>query len=330
MYQSLAKHSANFHLYVFSFDDTCYQFLKKEDYPNLTVISLKEFEDQDLLRVKSNRTAGEYCWTCASSTILFSIEKFQLENCTYIDADMFFYSDPKILVEEMGDKSVLITEHRFTEKYTESEIYGKYCVQFVTFKNNIKGMEVLRWWRNACIDWCYGRIEDGKFGDQKYLDDWTTRFDCVHELKHLGGGIAPWNLQQYHFSKNSDDKITGYEISSGKKFDAVFFHYHALKFYSNKIVSLTGKDYEMTKDSKTLFYFDYVKRILELKKTLNNKLPSVNIDGSFESSPIMPPTFKIKFINYLRDIKHSFINVFGKAAIERFKHSHYFFYENIN
>ena len=88
-------------------------------------------------------------------------------------------------------------------------------MQFVTFKNTVQGLKVLNWWRDACIEWCYARHEDGKFGDQKYLDNWTTMFEGVRELKHLGGGVAPWNLQQYDFySKNEKLYLT--EKTSGK------------------------------------------------------------------------------------------------------------------
>ncbi len=208
LYQSLEKQCSSFHLYIVAFDTATFEYFKTNPQKYLTVISLEQFEDDELKRVKPTRSVAEYCWTCTASTILYCITNFKLSNCTYIDADMSFYSDPKVLVDEMGNDSVLITEHRYTAKYDQSITSGKYCVQFVTFKNTEDGMTVLNWWRNACIDWCYNRVEDGKFGDQKYLDSWTTKFKGVHELNHLGGGIAPWNVQQYNFSKKND-KIIG-------------------------------------------------------------------------------------------------------------------------
>ena len=63
-----------------------------------TIISLKEFEDEELLRIKPSRSIAEYCWTCTSSTILYVLEKYKVESCTYLDADLFFYSSPSPII----------------------------------------------------------------------------------------------------------------------------------------------------------------------------------------------------------------------------------------
>jgi hypothetical protein len=143
MYDSLVEHCADFHLYIFSFDDKGTEILNKLGLPKTTIITLKEFEDEKLLSVKSGRTRAEYCWTCTSSTILYCIEKYGLDMCTYLDADMLFFDSPKVLFDEMGDKSIMITEHRFHPDHDKSWNSGKYCVQFMVFKNNEDGMRAI-------------------------------------------------------------------------------------------------------------------------------------------------------------------------------------------
>ncbi len=79
-------------------------------------------------------------------------------------------------------------------------------------------------------------MEDGKFGDQKYLDDWTERFEGVHVLKNLGGGVAPWNMQQYTFYKENN-KLYGIEEATQKKFQVIFYHFHDTYFISKRLFS---------------------------------------------------------------------------------------------
>ncbi len=324
MYQSLLKHCDNFHLYVYAFDDVCYEYLSNQKFQNLTVISLKDFENEELLKIKPSRTAGEYCWTCSSSTIYYSMKTYDLDNCTYLDADMLFYSNPRVLINEMGSNSVLITSHRYTKEYDQSAVSGKYCVQFMTFKNTKEGMAVLDWWKNACIDWCYGRVEDGKFGDQKYVDEFQTRFTGVHELNHLGGGIAPWNVQQYTFS-SKDKKITGKEIVSGKEFDLVFFHFHGLKFYENNIVGLTGELYEIRKEIQSMFFFPYISLLNESKKNILADIKNVDPNGNAGVATYKPLNFSLLVRFYLSGLRQSLTNIFGKSLEKRINH-HYFFY----
>jgi len=231
MYESLSHVCFDFHLYIFAFDDILADALKTMSLPHITVITLSEFEDEELLHTKKTRSAGEYCWTCSSSSIYYCLTHFNIDNCTYVDADIMFFSNPQVLIDEMGDDDVLITEHRYSTQYDESKLSGKYCVQFVTFKNTERALKILKWWKDACIEWCYNRRDGNRFGDQMYLDDWVTRFEGVHELQHLGGGVAPWNMQQYTFLEEKgggEEKVIGIEIATGKKFTLVFFHFHNL------------------------------------------------------------------------------------------------------
>jgi len=270
MYESLKKHCLDFHLYIFAFDDKALNVLRELKLEKVTIISLSKFEDKKLLEIKPSRGKGEYCWTCTPSTILYVLKNYPVDNCTYLDADIYFFSNPKILIDEMGDKSVLITDHRYSKEYDQSEISGKYCVQFVTFKKNENGLKVLNWWRDACIDWCYNRVEDGKFGDQKYLDDWITRFNSVYELQNLGGGVAPWNVNQYFFIKNGD-QITAKEIASNQEFQLVFYHFHSLKFIDNNLVQLADKKYKLSDKTKELIYKPYLQSIKSLVGSINKK-----------------------------------------------------------
>jgi hypothetical protein len=268
LYESLCASCPAFHLYVFAFDDNSYNFLVQKNYRHITPVSLKEFEDDELLKIKPSRTAAEYCWTCTPSTILYCIKRYNLSSCTYLDADMFFYNDPSVLIEEMGNKPVLISEHRYTKLYDQSARSGIYCVQFMCFKNTEQGMRVLQWWRNACLDWCYAYYEDGKFGDQKYLDNWPAIFEGVHVMQHEGGGLAPWNLQQYNFAIHGKDRFA-INKKTKKKFPVIFIHYHGLQFYTNGYVTLCPPLYEINEYEKMNFFIPYVLKLREISIALN-------------------------------------------------------------
>jgi hypothetical protein len=94
----------------------------------------------------------------------------------------------------------------------------------VTFKRDPRGLEALDWWRERCLEWCYYREEDGKLGDQKYLDDWPERFAGVSVLGHVGGGLAPWNVSAYSLSEH-DERVWVDDVP------LVFYHYHSLKLF---------------------------------------------------------------------------------------------------
>lgn len=278
--ESLTGVCPSYHLYVIAFDNNCYEYLQKARLPNLTPILLQDFEDEKLLAIKSSRSAAEYCWTCTPSVILYCLAKFDLPACTYIDADMLFYHDPKILLDEMGDRSVLISEHRYTKEYDRAAAAnGIYCVQFMCFKNDDNGRTALLWWRDRCLEWCYARLEDGKFGDQKYLDDWPVRFEGIHVMQHHGGGLAPWNIQQYLFTCEGNELFTSY-LKTGQSYPVIFFHFHGLKFYTNRMASCSGTLYEIDRNVKERVYLPYLKKLLQIESRLKEEGVPFNPTGA--------------------------------------------------
>lgn len=295
LYESLRLHCENFVLYVFAFDDKTEKILNELNYENMKVVSLSNFEDDKLLSVKDSRTKGEYCWTSTSSTILYVLNEFGEDHCTYVDADILFFSSPKPLLDEFAESNadVMLTEHRFFKSYRGAEKNGIYCVQFMPFRNNSNGKEILNWWREKCLDWCYARYEDGKFGDQKYLDDWPHRFKgSVHIMQNEGGGVAPWNQQSYNFFRKANEILIHNENIEQK---LIFYHYHALQFRSKEIVDLAH--YNMNNDVKELVYFNYIKQLIRIDHELTARFGDGNYLGiSRKKRGIQSILFKLKRI----------------------------------
>lgn len=289
MAESLFDSDPDCFLYVIAFDSLCESVLRDWGHPRLKVIALADFEDERLLSVKPSRTAAEYCWTCTPVSIEYCLNEYGLDHCTYVDADLFFFSSPRPLIDEMGERSVLITEHRYTRGYDQSKVSGVYCVQFITFKADQCGVDALTWWRDACLDWCYARPEDGRFGDQKYLDDWPERFESVHVLQHLGGGVAPWNVQQYDVEESEGDL---YIRSGSELFPLVFYHFHHITFL--KSGRLHYGHYPLNYSQKKLIYRTYCNVLMLHQVLLRERYSELRVHWDVDDSLFLIKRFYCK------------------------------------
>jgi hypothetical protein len=115
LYLSLEHVTCDFHLYVMAFDKESYGKLTALGFKHMTVELVDDFESPELLAVKPSRSKGEYCWTCGPSVIYHFLTKNNLDEITYLDADLFFLTDPKTIFEEIGSSSVAITEQGIDE-----------------------------------------------------------------------------------------------------------------------------------------------------------------------------------------------------------------------
>ncbi len=315
LYYSLKACCDNFHLYIFSFDEQCYEILSSLHLEKTTIISPQQFENEELLKVKPTRNKAEYCWTCTPSTIWYAIHHFKLNNCTYVDADIYFYNSPKIVFEEIGDNSIAITQHTFTKKSNEI-LVGQYCVQFNYIKNDEFGLAALKWWKDSCLEWCYARYEDGKFADQKYMNELPIRFNKVHIIQHRGAGMAQWNLDDYLLIDK--ERMCFYEKSSLNKFSIVFYHFHYTRYnFNNGILTLEPIQVSISEEIINILYIPYIKELARINAQItgNGKqilIEKINIKKS--------SSFKYFFLNLKYKIKNIGIvlliyNLFSRIGI---------------
>jgi hypothetical protein len=223
LHGSLERHAGKYTLWILCMDAELEQSLSLLHLPHVRLLSLSAVETPELLRVKEGRSRAEYCWTITPFTPRFVFDaEATAERVTYLDADLWFRKSPRPMFVELekSGKDVLITNHAYAPEYDKSATSGQYCVQFVTFTRS--GGEVARkWWEERCLEWCFARFEDGKFGDQMYLDDWPERFaERVHVLEHEQWTLAPWNATRFPYGT------------------AVLYHFHGLRLLAGRRVSL--------------------------------------------------------------------------------------------
>lgn len=225
MYSSLVRHCPQFRLWILCLDQECYDFFESRNLDYIVPISLYEFEREnvDLALAKQNRSLIEYYFTCtASFTSYVMNQNHSLDLLTYLDADLFFFSDPEPIYRELENHSVGIIEHRFPESMKKLERYGIFNVAWVSFRRDEAGLACLELWRTQCLEWCYDRLEAERFADQKYLDRWPELFDRVRIIEHKGANLAPWNVARYRITEVNDSvSVDGDNL--------LFYHFHGIK-----------------------------------------------------------------------------------------------------
>ncbi len=277
LYQSLKRHAGPFTLWALCFDDFAFQTLARLDLPDFRPVALADFErgDAALLAVKPGRSTVEYYFTCSPSWPLYLLDRHpQIDVLTYLDADLYFFAGLEPIFAEMGDASVLIVGHRFPERLRHLEIHGVYNVGLLSFRSDAAARECLRWWRDRCLEWCGVVPEDGKFADQKYLDDWPRRFPRTRVLEHKGAGLAPWNGMRYDIRAENGRILVDDE-------PLIFYHFHGLKLFGFGLYDpvLLGRGYgDMPRAALRLLYAPYLRALRDAERRLQAVDPGITIE----------------------------------------------------
>jgi len=267
LYYSLRKHCSNFKLLVLCLSRECYEILKQKRLENIFLLKLEDIErgDDELLKAKSNRTLVEYYFTLTPSFILYVLSNFdEVDFITYLDADLYFFSEPDPIFEEIGENSIAIVPHRFPARLKHLEKFGVYNVSWLSFRRDENGLSCLRWYRERCNEWCYDRVEDDKFADQKYLEKFELLFGKVHVIQHKGANVAPWNIENYKLTiMNSKIYVDNQPL--------VFYHFHGLRKFTSFLYNSGFAEYgsKFTRIIRDYIYLPYVRELKRIEEDLN-------------------------------------------------------------
>jgi hypothetical protein len=280
LHQSLVRHSPPFILWALCLDDDAYGTVSALELESLRPIRLSELEHSDpaLLVAKENRSTVEYYFTLSPSLPLYLLDKLPgVDSITYLDADLLFYSSPQPIFDELALGSVVIVPHRYSPALQSLSVYGTYNVAVLAFRNDDRSRAVLGRWREQCLEWCYDRVEDGRYADQRYLDGWPD-FPGVRVLGHLGVDLAPWNFAQYDIDLKADPPTVDGE-------PLVFYHFQGFKAVKPGLWDTRIDTYgRMNGRLKSWLYGGYLRQLRAADRLVRSRVPS----GARSSSIRLP------------------------------------------
>jgi hypothetical protein len=221
MIESLRRYDQS-RIYVLALSDVCETVLRDLALPNVEVIPLAKLEAAypELGPLKQSRSTIEYYFTLSPFLPHYLFAQTDAERITYIDGDIYFFSSPRPVIDTFGDAAVAVTPHRFSFEYRNHLIYGRFNVAWITYRRCEEGLDCVNSYKAECTAWCYDRVEDGKFGDQKYLDAWPERYPTLKIIEHKGFNLAIWNVHNYMIRVRNkivvidDDPLVFYHFAS--------------------------------------------------------------------------------------------------------------------
>mgnify|MGYP005831825255 FL=1 len=259
----MEKHINDYILIIVCMDNNVYNSLIKNPFPNSKIFShdeLIEFKPI-LTEIVQKRSKVEYYFTCSSQICEFVFNKFpKIELLTYLDSDLYFFDSPDPIFNEIKGYSVGIIEHKFHWTGFYKKKYGKFNVGWINFRNDKIGRSCLNDWANNCIEWCYQRLEDGKYADQKYLDYWPKKYPKIKIIKNIGANLAIWNIKNYKLTLYKNKLLVN-------DCPLIFYHFNGLKQISFKVfkTELSSSYIRLKGPILNNIYLPYVKKLIDFQ-----------------------------------------------------------------
>jgi hypothetical protein len=246
---------------ILAMDEATELKLQSLNRSNMTVIQFRHFPDLELKALATIRPWRELCWTSAACLLNFCLNlESDAQYVGYIDADCFFLSNiAEMLVEIPHEKEFAIHEHNYSpDRMQWLEKSGRFNVGVIIGKPKSEFLKCVSRWRIQVLDRCDVNVQEGRCGDQTYLNDWPDKYPSLHVFQSVGVGVAPWNLNNYQFTSSQNEKLVNLTT-------LYFFHFHGLQYrtlWNYFAVFVPAAGYQLRYVPLSEVYLPYVRAVL--------------------------------------------------------------------
>jgi hypothetical protein len=235
-------------------DDAACQ-LERLDLGKSWIVPPREFETGPFPHLKSTRRINEYCWTLKPVVLQHALSRDpRLDWVVWLDADMFAFGDLDSIFAKNTSSHVALTPHRFSSaEFARFEpVVGRFNAGFVAFRNSDEGCSALVWWGDRCLESCPSQPAEGRYADQKYLDEIADRFPGVASLTQAGVNAAPWNtIDQAVTQRDGRPLVAGESL--------FLYHFQGLKVIRSWLFDLyASSKFRLPKELRKLVYEPYL------------------------------------------------------------------------
>ncbi len=256
---SVKAHTPSFKIYILALDDACFEYLQSLQDANLEIVSLAEYKTYFSIDISKYADKKQFYFSITPNICLFIFDKYQeVDQLFYLDADLLFYQSANYLLEEMGEKSILICSHHFHPLHQLiATHYGHFNVAINGFRNDSEGLRCLQQWKSDCESWYPGMPDfpHDFFSDQIFLDKWPAMYPSLHIVKNVAIDVAPWNLNNIKITRKNG-------IFYADNQELIVFHFSNLqKVGANTWNTNTAKFFISIKGPVKEIFVDYINKI---------------------------------------------------------------------
>ncbi len=256
LHASMLRHCRPFTLHVLPWDEATHKWAT-----NAVCVWSQIFKSEKWLACHlpgPPRSLHERMWSARADMTATLLEQGITSSVCQLDSDLMFFSSADAIfnnLDALGAKAGVMP-HYFASaadflpgvtRETHGQ-YGRYNSGFVF----VRDAALARRWADQTRAWCYFRLEDGKFADQPYLNDFPT-FGAVEFPPWVAPG--PWTSKR--------------ELSTYRPVDnsLVAWHFSSLKMnHDGTVAQYANAEYALSEETIRSIYLPYVSELREAMK----------------------------------------------------------------